>query len=267
MYLQKLIKIIGRFLIVETKHWKTLRKEFLDVPGKAFSNPKFVFSFLVIMFISSAGVWAPWAFSINLAAVCHDNLLKSKEEVVSVATKGSPTAGDLAAGNPVTDSPTAANSSYSSSKEIINSENYAALKLSCEYVSKKPINLFQGFAIFMLNVGLLGGVAFDFFIKQGPRKYEELDYDPNKIDKMRVNEYAGFFAWVVAFVLSFDGLKHPVELSVFALFGTFISLSLWVCINFSKAEFETPEEDPNNIEANASKSRSNTALLGGEELL
>ena len=69
-----------------------------------------------------------------------------------------------------------------------------SLNQSCGYINSLPIILFQGFAIFMFNLGLLGGIAFEFFVGQSPKKYEDLNFDEMKINKMRMNEFAGFFA-------------------------------------------------------------------------
>tara|TARA_Y100000310_G_scaffold103220_1_gene101485 strand:- start:6069 stop:6728 length:660 start_codon:yes stop_codon:yes gene_type:complete len=217
-------------------YWLKLIKAGWSVPGKAFRNPKFVFSFFVIMIISSAGIWAPWAFDINLSSVCNDPILLDSETKASKANEGA----------------------------LLH--NQKVLEESCAYVSRQSTILFQGFTIFMFNVGILGGVAFDSFVNQGIKKYEKLDFDKNKIDDLRMNEFAGFFFWVIAFILSFDGLKHPVDISCFALIGTFISISLWICVNYSKTEFNQPIPDPNNIEANSKGNKSTDVELEGSGL-
>lgn len=47
-------------------HWGELFFYIIKVPFLVIKNPKFVFPFLIIMLISSSGVWAPWAFEIDL---------------------------------------------------------------------------------------------------------------------------------------------------------------------------------------------------------
>lgn len=201
--------------------WERLFNAGRSVPGRSFSNPKFVFSFLVIMSISSSGVWAPAAFDIDLSPDCE---LKSN---------------------------TPANTSSSSidqkKQSVVKSQK--VIIDTCTTKTIESYNFFQGFPVFMFNLGLLGGIAFEFFVRQGPNKYDDLDMNQDEIDVHRMSEFAGFFIWVLAFILSFFGLKEPVSTSSLALIGSFLSVSLWICSNFNKAEFSQEEPDASNIEA------------------
>ncbi|SBS27241.1 hypothetical protein MSP8887_00584 [Marinomonas spartinae] len=240
-------------------HWKLILNSGLKVPGRAFSNPKFVFSFLVIMVISSAGVWAPWAFDINLSSVCY------------VEKKDLENNDLIQDGKILNTKPYKLNAKDNELHEI---ESYKeplpskleVLKDACAYVSEIPIILFQGFAIFMFNLGLLGGIAFEFFINQGLQRYQELKFDDEKINKLRLNEFAGFFVWVVAFVFSFYGLKEPTTTSYLSILGSFLALSLWICCNFNKAVFEHSKPNPENIEAGGVFGEDTESELEGDGL-
>ncbi|WP_413698552.1 hypothetical protein ACLKMH_12965 [Psychromonas sp. KJ10-10] len=243
-------------------YWKTLKKTVKAVPGKSLCNPKFVFSFLIIMLISSSGVWAPWAFNIDLSSVCNTEVESFNDlSLYKYNEKNSVELGGYFIGIGET-------TSTSISQPINDLNLIKSLNDSCQYISSLPIILFQGFAIFMFNLGLLGGIAFEFFVGQGPKKYEDLNFDEKEINKMRINEFAGFFAWLLAFVLSFYGLKEPTTTSVLSLFGSVISVSLWICTNYNKAQFQEPEPNPENIEAGANDNTSNDeqSNLSGENL-
>jgi len=244
-------------------YWSVLRDMAKGVPKKALCNPKFVFSFFIIMSISSAGVWAPWAFEIDLSSVCNTTIGTTKE-TSSVKTYTENNTLELGSafvgwGDVKTEPPSPDTQNPQRAVSLSLTES---LKQSCAHISSLPIILFQGFAIFMFNLGLLGGIAFEFFVGQGPKKYEQLDFDELKINKMRTNEFAGFFAWLVAFVLSFYGLKEPTTTSILSILGSFIAISLWICTNYNKTEFKQSPPKPSNIEAGGDGVGNETELTG-----
>lgn len=225
-------------------YWKSLWSSGKNVPKKAAGNPKFVFSFFIIMAISSAGVWAPWAFEINLSPACsHETIVDDSAHNIDSKIKVDENSGVLQPGLSGFGSGNIASTgdvkSYKSSS-VIN---------SCDETEQNKAVLFPGFAIFMFNLGLLGGIAFEFFARQGPQKYHELDFDKVKINELRINEFGGFFIWLFAFILSFYGLKEPTTQSIAPLLGSLLSLALWVFTNYDKTEFQQPEPEPSNIEA------------------
>ncbi|HAS6220677.1 TPA: hypothetical protein RQJ75_003496 [Vibrio vulnificus] len=234
-------------------YWKKLSKNIKSVPGKSIENPKFVFAFLIIMAISSAGIWVPWAFNLELSSVCNikPDSLVLKDDFFS-------------------EKYTAEIGSYQATLyEKTNSISHDANKLkesidyACKYVGGLPVTLFQGFAVFMFNLGILGGIAFDFFVTQGPKRQERNNLTEEKMNEERVNEFAGFFTWIVAFVLSFYGLTSPTNFDCLTFLGALISVSLWVCVNYNKAEFKQPKPTPGNITAEGIDSNEN---LSGEGL-
>ncbi|CAH1534110.1 conserved membrane hypothetical protein [Vibrio rotiferianus] len=220
-------------------YWRRLKGNVLGVPKKSIENPKFVFSFFIIMVISSAGVWVPWAFSLELSSVCNisqeslvlkeDSFIKKRELELGVYK--------------------AVLFEKSNTTHLDSTKLKESIYLACDYISSLPVTLFQGFAVFMFNLGILGGIAFDFFMTQGPKKYEKNDLTPDKLNEERVNDFAGFSAWIVAFILSFYGLTAPTSFSFFTLVGTVIAVSLWICVNHNKADFRQPKTNPGNIVA------------------
>ncbi|WP_435237536.1 hypothetical protein ACR30L_08250 [Psychromonas sp. PT13] len=239
-------------------YWLCLRKECLKVPFKAVKNPKFVFSFLIIMIISSGGIWAPWAFSLDLSSACNSEVNVVNNNV-QVQSENIELAGYYFNWGATVTSTATSTYNISTLKE--------SLENSCEFISSLPVVLFQGFAIFMFNLGILGGIAFEFFVKLGPDKYDELETD-HCINKNRTNEFAGYFAWLIAFVLSFYGLKEPTTTSYLAMIGSFIAISLWIITNYDKADFKDRPVSPGNIEAAGSRSSSKSSKekLPGEGL-
>ena len=118
------------------KYWFLLWNFLLSVIYEVIQNPKFIFSFLVIMLISSAGIWAPWLYSLDLSPVC--------ETIVPTNAVITTTSGGVI-----------------HSDKIVESVNVV-----CLYISSLDITLFQNFSLFMFNLGLLGGIAAEFFIQK-----------------------------------------------------------------------------------------------------
>lgn len=184
------------------KYWFLLWNFFISVIYEMFQNPKFIFSFLVIMLISSAGIWAPWAFSIDLSPVCNTVVLSDAKHTIPNSVEVTP-------------------------DNIKNSVN-----IPCSYLasSSQEIKLFQNFSVFMFNLGLLGSIAAEFFIQK--RK------DVSGVeDDGRVKEYAGFFIWVITFTLSFYALKNPTGDTFQVILAGFLSIFLWVFTNIRKKEY------------------------------
>ncbi|MGF1720334.1 hypothetical protein L4D20_09890 [Vibrio kyushuensis] len=231
-------------------YWKRLRRNIKNVPRKSIENPKFVFSFFIIMVISSAGVWVPWAFNLELSSVCNVNNEELVLEYDNFLKKEKIDVGPYRA--------------VLFEKTDLTSVDVSQLKLSiisaCDYIGSLPVTLFQGFAVFMFNLGILGGIAFDFFMTQGPKKYERNDLTQDKLNEERVNDFAGFSAWIIAFILSFYGLISPTSFSLLSLLGALISVSLWICVNHNKAEFKQPKANPGNIVAESDNTK---PLAGG----
>lgn len=184
------------------KHWFLLWNFFLSVVYEMFQNPKFIFSFLVIMLISSAGIWAPWAFSIDLSPVCNTVVLPDAKFTTP------------------------------NSVELTASSIKDSLRISCSYLasSSQEIKLFQNFSIFMFNLGLLGSIAAEFFIQ----KRKDIS---GAEDDGRVKEYAGFFIWVITFTLSFYALKNPTGDTFQVIIAGYLSILLWVFTNIRKKEY------------------------------
>jgi hypothetical protein len=194
------------------KYWFLLWNFFLSVIYEVIQNPKFIFSFLVIMLISSAGIWAPWLYSLDLSAVC--------ETIV-------PTNATL----------TTASRGIIHSNKIVES-----VDVVCLYISSLEITLFQNFSLFMFNLGLLGGIAAEFFIqkKDNSECEKNISSDDSLTDDGsdgRVKEYAAFFLWVIAFILSFFALKNPTGDSPQVIWGGVLSIFLWIFTNIRKKEY------------------------------
>ncbi|ORM68447.1 hypothetical protein [Pantoea rwandensis] len=203
------------------KYWFLLWNFLLSVIYEVVQNPKFIFSFLVIMLISSAGIWAPWLYSLDLSPVC--------ETIVPTNTIITTTSGGII-----------------QSDKIVESVNVV-----CLYISSLDITLFQNFSLFMFNLGLLGGIAAEFFIQ----KKDSSECEKNIISDdllnddgsdSRVKEYAAFFLWVVAFILSFFALKNPTGDSPQVFWGGVLSIFLWIFTNIRKKEYIV-NTDANNL--------------------
>ncbi|EBH0345249.1 hypothetical protein FJ746_09600 [Salmonella enterica] len=215
---------INRLKIDEKGYFKylfLLWNFFLSVIYEVFQNPKFIFSFLVIMLISSAGIWAPWLYSLDLSPVC--------ETIVPTNAIVTTTSGGII-----------------HSDKIVESVNVV-----CLYISSLDITLFQNFSLFMFNLGLLGGIAAEFFIqkKDNTECEEKISFNNLETDESsdsRVKEYAGFFLWVVAFILSFFALKNPTGDSPQVFWGGLLSIALWIFTNIRKKEY-TVKTDVNNL--------------------
>lgn len=210
------------------KYWFLLWNFLVSVIYETIKNPKFIFSFLVIMMISSAGIWAPWLYGIDLSPVCNT-------KVPSSAVIKNPFGGDIYA-----------------------EEIKGSISIACSFISSQEITLIQNFSLFMFNLGLLGGIASEFFIQkknnsdcQGDSEVNEFLQDKIKDD--RIKEYGAFFLWVIAFILSFFALKNPTGASSEVIWGCFLSIILWVFTNLGKKEYRVNDIDPNNA-------------VGGEEV-
>ncbi len=193
-------------------YWFLLWNFCITVIYEVIKNPKFIFSFLVIMLISSAGIWAPWLYSLDISPVC--------ETAVPTGSYVTTPSGVIV-----------------DSTKIVESVN-----IVCLYLSSLEITLFQNFSLFMFNLGLLGGIAAEFFIQK--KDGFELDdgissneLTNGKGSDSRVKEYAAFFLWVVAFILSFFALKNPTGDSSQVIWGGVLSIILWVCTNIRKKEY------------------------------
>jgi hypothetical protein len=186
-------------------HWIRLGAYIINVPKLTIKNPKFIFSMLVIMSISSSGVWIPWFFNIDLSMVCNLDVNKETSEQVFLNQ------GDA---------------------HLFAQETF---KNSCDYVKKLDTRLLQSFSIFMFNLGILGGIAAEYFIRS---KVENRDFeDTIKLDEYHVKEYAGFFCWFIALILSFTGLREPMGDSLNVVLASWLSVSLWICTNLKRKEY------------------------------
>jgi len=203
------------------KYWFLLWNFLLSVIYEVIQNPKFIFSFLVIMLISSAGIWAPWLYSLDLSPVC--------ETIVPTNAVITTTSGGVI-----------------HSDKIIESVNVV-----CLYISSLDITLFQNFSLFMFNLGLLGGIAAEFFIQKKDDSECEKNISSDDLltddgSDSRVKEYAAFFLWVVAFILSFFALKNPTGDSPQVFWGGVLSIFLWIFTNIRKKEYIV-KTDANNL--------------------
>jgi len=186
-------------------HWIRLGAYIKNVPKLTIKNPKFIFSMLVIMSISSSGVWIPWFFNIDLSMVC--NLDVTKETAAKVFVNQT--------------------NAHVFAQETFNN--------SCRYVKKLDTRLLQNFSIFMFNLGILGGIAAEYFIRS---KVENRDFENTiKQDEYHVKEYAGFFCWFIALILSFTGLREPMGDSFNVVIASLLSISLWICTNLKRKEY------------------------------
>lgn len=202
--------IDGKRFLGNTKkywvHWIRLFAYLRKVPKSTFKNPKFVFSTLVIMSISSSGIWIPWFFNIDLSMVC--NIEVTSDAAQRTFAKES---------DPVTFA-------------------QGVFSDSCNYMNHVDTKLLQNFSIFMFNLGILGGIAAEYFIRS---KFETADFDNAvMLDEYHVKEYAGYFCWFVALVLSFAGLREPMGSNVLVIIASWLSVSLWVCTNLTRKEYE-----------------------------
>ncbi|ELY4034037.1 hypothetical protein ACI1AH_002772 [Cronobacter sakazakii] len=203
------------------KHWFLLWNFLVCVIYETIRNPKFIFSFLVIMVISSAGIWAPWLYKIDLSPVC--NTIIPSDAVINI----------------------------SSGKKILAEDIRASVSIVCSFTSSQKITLIQNFSLFMFNLGLLGGIAAEFFIQK--KNSSECEGDNEQSGTMkdnqsddRIKEYGGFFLWVIAFILSFFALKNPTGASLEVIWGGGLSIMLWVFTNLRKKEYEVNDMDPSN---------------------
>ncbi|MCG9684856.1 hypothetical protein L1D31_20210 [Vibrio sp. Isolate23] len=205
-WLEKLLENLEVAIVKLFGYWGELLFGMLKIPFLVIKNPKFVFPFIIIMLISSAGVWAPWAFKIDLSGVCNTNV----NEV-----------------------------------HVLNNENLksisverfkVAFDISCDYVKSMDIILMQSFSLFMFNVGILGGIAAEFVLRT------KVENERERTDSEKVKEYAAFLFWLLAFILSFYGLKEPSESSTMVNIATWLSVSLWICTNYHKKEYEIPTD-------------------------
>jgi hypothetical protein len=186
-------------------HWIRLGAYIKNVPKLTIKNPKFIFSMLVIMSISSSGVWIPWFFNIDLSMVC--NLEINKKIASEVFFKQT--------------------DAHVFAQETFNN--------SCEYIKKLDTRLLQNFSIFMFNLGILGGIAAEYFIRS---KVENTDFeDTIKQDEYHVKEYAGFFCWFISLILSFTGLREPMGDSFNVVIASVLSIFLWICTNLKRKEY------------------------------
>lgn len=150
------------------KYWFLLWNFVVSIIYKTIQNPKFIFSFLVIMLISSAGIWAPWLYSLDLSPVCN-----------TIIPHGS--------------------SIRKVSGEVVDSAQIrAAVNVVCAFLSSQEIFLIQNFSLFMFNLGLLGGIAAEFFInKKNDLAINERNQSKENISidskDNRVKEYGAFF--------------------------------------------------------------------------
>ena len=206
--------IIEVFVSKRFGSWGELLFNLIKIPFVTIKNPKFVFPFLIIMIISSAGIWVPWAFDIDLSTVCNTSI--DADYISKVAALKDTSIGDFK----------------------------SAFLTSCNYVRYQEIVLFQSFSMFMFNVGILGGIAAEFVLVQRDSKN---DSEENKTDSSIIKEYTAFFIWIVAFILSFYALKNPSQSSSYVNLSTWLSVSLWICTNYHKKEYTLPVS--NNTEA------------------
>lgn len=203
------------------KYWFLLWNFLLSVIYEVIQNPKFIFSFLVIMLISSAGIWAPWLYSLDLSPVCET--IVPKNAIITTTSGG-----------------------------IIHSDKIVeSVNVVCLYISSLDITLFQNFSLFMFNLGLLGGIAAEFFIQKKDNSECEKNISSDDLltddgSDSRVKEYAAFFLWVVAFILSFFALKNPTDDSPQVFWGGVLSIFLWIFTNIRKKEYIV-KTDANNI--------------------
>ncbi|QQK71686.1 hypothetical protein HG702_09320 [Pectobacterium versatile] len=204
------------------KYWFLLWNFFVSVVYETIKNPKFIFSFLVIMIISSAGIWAPWLYGIDLSSVCNTTV--PSDAAIKIV-----------------------------SGEVIHSEKIIdSFSIVCSFTSYQEITLIQNFSLFMFNLGLLGGIAAEFFIqkksnnecKDSIEKNEATNYEENDD---RIKEYGAFFLWIIAFILSFFALTNPTGASPEVILGCFLSIMLWVFTNLRKKEYKVNDVDPNSI--------------------
>lgn len=203
------------------KHWFLLWNFLVSVIYETIRNPKFIFSFLVIMIISSAGIWAPWLYKIDLSPVC--NTIVPSDAVIGVPSGGNINAEDIR----------------------------ASVIIACSFTSSQEITLIQNFSLFMFNLGLLGGIAAEFFIQKKNSSECEDDTkqgETTKDDKSddRIKEYGAFFLWVIAFILSFFALKNPTGASPEVIWGCLLSIMLWIFTNLRKKEYKVNDLDPSN---------------------
>lgn len=202
-------------------HWFLLWNFLVSVIYETIRNPKFIFSFLVIMVISSAGIWAPWLYKIDLSPVC--NTIVPSNAVISV----------------------------SSGKNIPAEDIRASVNIVCSFTSSQKITLIQNFSLFMFNLGLLGGIAAEFFIQKKNSSVcedgnEQSETTNDKQSDDRIKEYGAFFLWVIAFILSFFALKNPTGASPEVIWGGVLSIMLWVFTNLRKKEYKVNDMDPSN---------------------
>lgn len=204
------------------KYWFLLWNFVVSIIYKTIQNPKFIFSFLVIMLISSAGIWAPWLYSLDLSPVCN-----------TIIPHGS--------------------SIRKVSGEVVDSAQIrAAVNVVCAFLSSQEIFLIQNFSLFMFNLGLLGGIAAEFFInKKNDLAINERNQSKENISidskDNRVKEYGAFFLWILAFILSFFALKNPTGESPQVIWGGVISIFLWIFTNAGRKEYEVEDVHPSNI--------------------
>jgi len=211
-------------------HWIRLGVYIKNVPKSTIKNPKFIFSMLVIMSISSSGVWIPWFFNIDLSMVCNLDVDKKLAEDVFA---------------------------HQIDSFIFAKETF---KNSCEYVKGLDARLLQNFSIFMFNLGILGGIAAEYFIRS---KVENRNFkDEIQQDEYHVKEYAGFFCWFIALILSFTGLREPMGDSFNVIIASLLSISLWICTNFKRKEYTL-----NDAQSLLGVSTEGQPKLGGEGLV
>lgn len=220
-------------------YWAKLIGYICSVAKGALHNPNFVFSFLVIMTISSAGIWAPYLYDLNLSPVCAFS-----ENSISLSVS----------------SPESSVNAKATDEKTLPSHIGALMKRACDHVDSMPKHLFQGFSIFMFSLGILGGIAFDFFVSQRERVEQEDSLSIEESNMTRTKEFAGFFVWVMAILFSSYGLKQPTVHSSFALFGGVLAVFLWICTHHNKAPFKQKPPEPENIEAGGQKA--NHGLTG-----
>lgn len=180
------------------------------------------------MTISSAGVWAPYLYDLNLSPACAFD-----QEAIKNTTKVYPSY----------------EPSKLHSKEADHPDIEKAMEIACFYSGEMEKKLLQGFSVFMFSLGILGGIAFDFFVSLRERMEEEGDQPIEKVNLIRTREFAGFFLWVMAILLSSYGLKEPTVNNNTVIFGSSLAIFLWICVNHNKAQFKHKPPEPKNIEA------------------